>query len=241
MRKDLVYKAITMIAIAVFLMPALGECVINGNGTGGGYCTSSTNNAKTIYNDSDCGTSGSSVTGINQSLSAAMSIEAMVEEIAASFLASNSDCQLLLNKFEMARKKGFDFYAARINLQNALEKLQLANEYFLVLIEVVEHTPYNEVFIKKLINFDYNHFLIKHNPDPRAVAQLASFLGKGDLTGLIKYKHSLLVNIESLIYEIKSRVDNGNLPDLDNLWHVSEKYAYYSLLGQYEAQIYRAM
>jgi hypothetical protein len=162
-----------------------------------------------------------------------------VIEGAGYFLESYSDYLLFLNKVELAELKGFDWGELRFILERVIEKLEYANDLMGQLKEKAEATPYNQVIIDELLNFDYDAFLEQEKLNESVFKQVKAFLSKGKIREM--YGQALLHTRDILFSAnvIKERMEEGAFPEISNLHALNETYVQSLLFGKYAAQVFQ--
>jgi hypothetical protein len=185
------------------------------NGAGGGY-----------------GGSGET-TGEKSSL-----IEAYIAEGAGYYLAAQSDIQKLLESVELQDSRGIDYATLRDILNSACDNMKNANESYDKLLKEAELTPYNETVIASLMSFDYQNYQDKNGFNSVIFYQVADFLKRGDITGLLKRTRLDLGDIALKLEAINGTISLNKMSPISDYRRLNEKFAEVSLFGSYTASVF---
>lgn len=188
------------------------------NGAGGGY-----------------GSSGEG-TGEKSNL-----IEAYIAEGSGYYLAAQSDVQKLLEAVELQDSKGIDYVALHDILSSAKADIKKAIECYDKLVKEAEITPYNETVIARLMSFDYQNYMDKNGFNSVIFSQVADFLKRGDITGLLKKTRSDLRSIELKLEAINGQLYLNRMSSISDFRRLNEKFAETSLFGSYAASVFSAL
>jgi hypothetical protein len=154
-------------------------------------------------------------------------IESHVIEGAGHFLNAYSDILLFLNRVETSDLEGMDFNEAERILDSAIENMDNTLRVYNQLIEIAERTPYNKKTISKLINFDYNGFMITNGLNIEIFKNLERYLKNGDVNGMYRYIYVNFQKIKEMIEIIKKDIDALIIP-----------YSEILIFGQYASRIF---
>jgi hypothetical protein len=168
-------------------------------------------------------------------------IEALIVEGGCFYLEANSYIQILLRTIEGQDREAVDFEELRLTAENAFEKMDLAVKTYENLVRLAESTPYNQIVISKLVNFDYDLFMQQQALNPAAWKEVEEYLKNGDITGVFKRVLSSFSNIASLAALMKSEISQHRLPPMPLCWQLNEKSAGASLFGSYVARVFDAI
>jgi hypothetical protein len=159
--------------------------------------------------------------------------------IGASFyLNAYSDILTFLNRVELSDLQGMDFYESRQILDRALNNMTDALKTYNRLIKKTEITPYNDIFIAKLLDFDYNGFMQEHGLNSVVFDKVEEYLKKGDITGLIKRMYTDFTIILGILNSIRDELYFERLPNMSEIWELNERCSKTLLLGQYASRIF---
>lgn len=168
-------------------------------------------------------------------------IEALIVEGGCRYLEANSYIQILLRTIEGQDREAVDFEELRLTAENAFEKMDLAVKTYENLIRLAESTPYDQIVISKLVNFDYDLFMRRQALNPAAWKEVEGYLKNGDITGVFKRVLSSFSGIAALAALMKSEISQHRLPPLPLCWQLNEKSAGISLFGSYVARVFDAI
>jgi hypothetical protein len=163
-----------------------------------------------------------------------------IVEGAGYFLDSHSSMQAFLNRVEMSDVKGVDYNELREILYNAIENMEKAREAYYNLKLKADNTPYKQVMIDKLLEFNYEGFKESNGLIPFIFERVKNYLSKGDVRGIYAEFVSNTEKILEKLYEIKISVDSDQFPDISNLWRINQVYSEYLLYGQYTSEVCKA-
>ena len=166
-------------------------------------------------------------------------VKPYVIEGAGYFLGSHSDFLLLLNRIEVSELKGIDYGELQGIMKKAISNMKGAKESYTALTELAQVTPYNEAFIQKLLDFDYDSFEKEYNLNGVIFDDVESYLGKGDVRG---FYSRILSDIEKLLKSlnlIKITVDAEKFPEISDLWRLNDDFSKTLVFGQYAAEIFK--
>ncbi len=169
----------------------------------------------------------------------APTLKTYIIESAGYFLNSHSSYQAFLNRIEMSETNGIDAGEFEDTIYSAIENMEKAKAAYANLKTVSEKTPYNQEMIDHLMIFDYDGFRVKYGLVEPIFEKVKTFLGKGDITGLDEAALANMDTILSKLYEIKSSVDKGLVPEIALLWRANQAYAEAQLFGQYVSEVFR--
>ncbi len=166
-------------------------------------------------------------------------LKTYVVESAGYFLKSHAAYQEFLNRVEMSESNGIDSEEFKNTLYNAIDNMEKAKAVYTNLKTASEKIPYHQEMIDQLIKFDYDGFRIKYGLIEPIFEKVKTLLGKGDIAG---FDEAVLANMDTILsklYEIKSSVDKGLVPETALLWRGNQAYAEAQLFGQYVSEVFR--
>ena len=165
-------------------------------------------------------------------------IRIYVIEGAGYFLNSHSNFQEFLNRVELSDLNGIDFNDMREILYKAIEDMEKAKNVYYNLKKEADITPYNQVMINFLLDFDYDNFREEKGLNLIEYNKVKNYLIKGDIRGVFS---TFLLNSESILeqlYTIKEWIDSDKFPEISILWRVNQAYFEAQLFGQYTSEIF---
>ena len=153
-------------------------------------------------------------------------------------LRSYSDMMLFLDKVEMSELNGIDYTEMRNVLNKAIEKMEMANQYYFQLKQAADNTPYHQSAIESLVSFDYTGFQKERGLNAVIFQDVQAYLCKGDVRGIFSRLLSETEDILAKLYKIKEFVDSDKFPELSILWRVKQSFSELILFGQAAAEIF---
>jgi hypothetical protein len=165
-------------------------------------------------------------------------IEAHVIEGAGHFLNAYSNILLLLNRVEKSELEGMDFNEAALIVTRAIENMDNALTVYNQLIDIAERTPYNKNAISKLMDFDYNGFMLRRGLNPVIFRDVEFYLSNGDIKGMFKHIRSKFIIIKDVLIAIKVDIDIEKELKISELWKLNEISSITLLFGQYASMCF---
>jgi hypothetical protein len=154
------------------------------------------------------------------------------------FLKAYSDALIVLQRIEWWDTLNPDYNELSSALSSAIANMRNANEAYLRLKMAADNTPYNPVFVGKLISFNYNEFQESRALEGNSFNIAKSYLAAGNVRGIFTHLLSGTEQILNLLTDIKTSADAGKFPDLSSLWRVNRLFSETMLAGQYAAEIF---
>jgi hypothetical protein len=210
-------------------------------------------NADPVYagNESDCaftnscedddGTSSGSSTSSGAASSPASTGATLGRLIAIGgghFLQSLSDIHRFLGLIESSEATGADFEAIQEAVNAAILNMEKAQDTYYQLKGLAAITPYNQVVINRLIDFDFEGFQKQTGLLPTIFDQVRAYLAAGDVRGIYQRFYDQTGDLLERLRIIKSAVDGGQFPSLAIAWRLNQKCTEYKLFGQYVAEVF---
>lgn len=221
--KNLMFKILVGTFILIMIPTSMYPRLF-GNGSGGGY------------EGDDGGTSP-----LAEYKSSDISIEMQVIEGAGYYLNAYSEILAFLNRVEESDLKGMDYGEAQQILDCALDNMNNAVNTYYYLIQRAEMTPYNEIVISKLMDFNYNVFMQQWELNDTVFKKVADYLKRGDINGMYKYIYTEFTSITKMLQFAKYELVLGRMPTLSNLWRINEICTHTMLFGQYTSRVFYAI
>ena len=157
------------------------------------------------------------------------------------YLNSSTNFQEFLTMVEMQDIRGIDIFAMQKKAGNSLVNMKNAAYIYMLLVKQAEVTPYNEAVIAGLKDFDYHSFMLENSLNPVVFAEVAGYLQKGDITGLLKKVHNDLLQITAILKALNEELTLNRLPSLPDLWRLNETFSRVTLFGSYTARVFSAL
>jgi hypothetical protein len=165
-------------------------------------------------------------------------INTNVMEAAGYFLKSQSDMFLFLTKIERSDLEGTDFSELQSIIENAVIDMRNANTKYRELTVLANRTSYNQEVLNRLTAFNYAAFKNSKGLNSVIYDDVKVYLQIGDVRGIY---HKLWLDTQQILHQlnvIKSAVDAGMLPDMQDVWQTNRAYSNTFLFGQYIAEIF---
>ena len=109
------------------------------------------------------------------------------------------------------------------------------------LVMEAEATPYNELVLLKLKNFNYSQFRVDNGLKIEIFQEVEAYLRPGNITGAFKQIRANFRDIISRLETISGEVNQGKMPALASLWDLNELCSSTLLFGQYISRIFYAL
>lgn len=217
---------IGFLALTLLTGPAFARNFFNGEGDI--YCF--------IPGCEDAGTSGQTKVVFIQS--SHMNLETLIIKRAGHFLVSFSNAMMFSNKHEVFETDGVQYSDLADSFYKTLANLEIALEYSYLFEEQAETKSLNPKMVTKLQSFDYIAFAAKKQLNPIVFSKVVLFLKNGDLAGLNRETSNMFEELHKMLYTLKTSIDNGQFPENESVWRISQKYSEILLFGQYCAEVF---
>jgi hypothetical protein len=189
------------------------------------------------FNETGEGFEGSGDGDGQKALAPASSLDAYIAEGAGYFLKSQSNFLLFLAKLETSELTHLNYVDLQEILLESKVNLELSKESYKLLVEIAEKTPYNNILLEQLQQFDYHKFEKNTGLNSVIFRSIAGFLKKGDIRGAYKHNYNSITTLLEKIGSIKSTIDSGLTPKLSDLWRINQSYSEIILFGQYATEV----
>lgn len=160
---------------------------------------------------------------------------------AVRFLDSYSYALAFLRQVEMSELQAVNIDEIKIQVNNALTKMEEANAAYINMKGIADVTEYNPCVIWALQHFNYNNFMRYNNLNRPIFKEMQGYLQFGDVRGAYARMVSDTAAIADILYKIKADVDAGQMPEGSYLWEVNQAYSETLLFGQYMAAVFIAI
>jgi hypothetical protein len=217
------FSVILLVIFSLMVLEVNGHPYINHNGAGGGYGGSA-----------EAYSYGLSIQALDNN-----SIEYYIMKAGTYYLEANSHIQSLLKLVEQQELYGIDYFRMQLEVYFALNNMKQAKENYRLLIDTAESTPYNEVFLAKLRDFDYDAFEQANEFNAILFSLVRRHLQNGDITGLFKVTYADIIGMIEKLTIIRDSVNQFCLPDISVFRHLNENQALSSIFGSYAACIFQ--
>jgi hypothetical protein len=186
------------------------------------------NTSESAYEDGD----GASSTG-EATLACSYTIEELIIMGAKYYFKAHADINWLSEKVEIS-----DIYGAWQAVNSALANMETARYYYRELQYKANRTPYNQVVINKILEFDYNSFQEEHGLLKDVFSEVKSYLVVGDVRGIYRRTSEYFDNLINLLETIKGEVYWWKIPANKNMWNLNQVCAKTHMFGQYVARVF---
>jgi hypothetical protein len=161
-----------------------------------------------------------------------------VMNAAGTYLKSQSEFLLFLNKIEMADIDALNFSQLQALLDSAITNMEETKSTYDQLTVKADGTNYDITVIDNLKTFDYTSFQQTEKLNSVIFDEVKGFLINGNIRDLY---YKLLADSQEMVDRlkvIKTSVDSGIEPELSLLWSLNQKYMETHLFGQYTARVF---
>jgi hypothetical protein len=168
-------------------------------------------------------------------------LESDIATGAGYFLEAYAETLLLMKKLEIPGAEGMKDDTLPVLASQALTHLEQARAAYLRLKQTAAAAPYNPAVLEALARFDYDTLQETGNLDKEILAEVKSYLSSGqirELYGEIITRHEILI---PLLKQIKSDIDSGIFPTLQDVWQANQVFARTLLFGQYVSRVFAAI
>ena len=165
-------------------------------------------------------------------------IENYIIEGAGHYLEAYSTVLYFLNRVELANDGGIDFFTWQWLLYKAITQMDRAKAVYDTLIIEAEATPYNELVLLELKNFNYSQFRVDNGLKIEIFQETEAYLQPGNITGVFKRIRANFQDIISRLETIRGEVYQGKMPALASLWDLNELCSSTLLFGQYVSRVF---
>jgi len=193
------------------------------------------NNSEGAYNGGD-GTSSTEEASL-----ACLSIGELIIKGAEYFFKAQADINLLSEKTEISDLYGVDFFNLWWAVNSALDNMSMARYYYQELRYKANRTPYNQVIISKLLDFDYDSFQEQNGLLEGVFSEVKGYLVNGDVRGVYSHISAHLDSLVNILKTIKRELDKGKVPGNNHMWNLNQVCAKAHMFGQYVARIFYAI
>jgi hypothetical protein len=154
------------------------------------------------------------------------------------YLKAYSETLMFLNRVEMSEVAAQDFNEMLDIVNRAIDNIKIAGEYYRSINARLAYLPYDFNIFYRLLYFDYAGFQREKGLNASIFQKVRYYLGYGDVNGIFSTLQTDTENILSRLYTIKSMVEAGQYPDLENLWRINQQFSETMLFGQYTSEIF---
>lgn len=194
------------------------------------------NTSDSAYNGGD----GSSSTE-GAKLACFNTIEELIIKGAESFFKAQADINSLSEYTEISDLYGADFFTLWWAVNSALDNMNMARYYYQELENRANQTPYNQVIINKLMDFDYDSFQEQNNLIKDVFSEVKGYLKNGDVRGIYSRTTAYFDTLTNTLETIKGELYEGKVPGNAHMWDLNQECAKAHMFGQYVARVFYAI
>lgn len=154
------------------------------------------------------------------------------------YLKANSDVQAFLSVVETQDFASIDFLELQKWVDRAIINLEIATTTYQNLLSQALATPYNDVVIERLAQFNYEAFKLKYGLMGDIFGKVEGYLRKGDINGVFTETHGHCLELLKMLTAIQGELQQYRLPEVSLCWQINEKLAASSLFGSYVARVF---
>jgi len=188
-----------------------------------------------VLNETGCTYEGECPPEGESAMVQSLKLEPIIISAAGYLLESSSHYHFFLNEIESTQ-----LLEAKSDLYSTISKMTDANRKYVELVATAATIPYNESYINKLNNFNYDEFQARHALNATIFQDLKEYLKEGKITELYTRFRTDTSTLILLLFKVKADLDTGNLKLLD-LITVEQKITNLILMGQYASLVYNEL
>jgi hypothetical protein len=172
---------------------------------------------------------------------ACFTIEELIIKGAEYFFKAHADINWLSENVEISDIYGADYYTLWWAVNSALDNMNMARYYYQELQYKANNTPYNQVVINKLLNFDYDSFQEENGLLKDIFSEVKEYLVKGDVRGVYSRTSTYFATLKNTLEAIKGELYAGKVPSNNHMWNLNQVCAKAHMFGQYVSRIFYAI
>jgi hypothetical protein len=157
------------------------------------------------------------------------------------FLEAYAETLLLMKKLEVPGAEALKDDTLPIMAGQALAHLEQARAAYLRLKQTAAGLPYNPGVLEALARFDYDAFREVGALDREIFAEVKSYLSSGRIREIYDEIIARLEILIPLLKQIKSNIEGGVFPALQDVWQANQFFARTLLFGQYVTRVFAAI
>jgi hypothetical protein len=172
---------------------------------------------------------------------ACFTIEELIIKGAEYFFKAHADINCLSENVEISDIYGADYYTLWWTVNSALDNMNMARYYYRELQYKANNTPYNQVVINKLLNFDYDTFQEENGLLKDIFSEVKGYLVNGDVRGIYSHTSAYFDSLTNNLETIKGELYAGKVPSNSHMWNLNQVCAKAHMFGQYVSRIFYAI
>jgi hypothetical protein len=198
--------------------------------------------ARLFCNHSDSAFTGGDGTSSTEGANlACFTIEELIIKGAEYFFKAHADINWLSENVEISDIYGADYYTLWWAVNSALDNMNMAQYYYQELQYKANNTPYNQVVINKLLNFDYDSFQEENGILKDIFSEVKSYLVNGDVRGVYSRTYAYFDTLTNSLKAVKGDLSAGKVPANNHMWNLNQLCAKAHMFGQYVAMVFDAI
>jgi hypothetical protein len=154
------------------------------------------------------------------------------------FLDSYSNTLLFMKKTELGVYQGMSYEELGKILDSALSSMNTAIDTYANLKQAADRTPYNPFVIASLKSFNYASFQEEQGLDANVFSEVKMYLVNGDIRGVYVKVLSDAEKIRGLLLTVKASIDEGQFPELNDVWNLNQTFSRALCFGQYVSMVF---
>jgi hypothetical protein len=168
-------------------------------------------------------------------------VENYVIEGAGFFLDGYSNILSLSDTIESSQLRSTNDIDFSKDIDIAISSINSAIGSYELLVKTAESTPYNQIVIKKLLNFDYDKFAKSKSLNQVVFSDAKNYLSTGDITGLYKEILSRHFKILNFLKRARLQTSTNGIPEIELIWQLNDLASQTLMLGQYVAMVFSSL
>jgi hypothetical protein len=200
------------------------------------YARLHSNSSDSAFDEGD----GTNSTG-KANLACSSTIRELIIKGAEYFFKAHSDINVLSEKIEISDINGADYYMLWCTVNSALNNMNMARYYYQYLEIKANNTPYNQVVINKLLDFDYDSFQEENGLLKDVFSEVKSYLVNGNVRGIYIRTSIYFGSLINTLETIKEELEAGRVPDNSHMWNLNQICARSHMFGQYVARVFNVI
>ena len=172
---------------------------------------------------------------------ACLSMEELIIKGAEYFFKAHADINWLSENVEVSDIYGADYYTLWWAVNSALDNMNMARYYYQELQYKANNTPYNQVVLNKLLDFDYDAFQEQNSLLKDVFSEVKGYLENGDVRGVYSHTSAYFDSLTNTLETIKGELYAGKVPSNNHMWNLNQVCAKAHMFGQYVSRIFYAI
>ena len=191
------------------------------------------------FNQSDCYFSGGCEDNNADTSSSknCSNIRWLIAESGTAFYKSNSITNDLLSKIEASSIYGLDSQSMLYAVNQSIDRMEWANDYYSRLMNLAAETPYNHENVQKLKDFDYKKYQRENNLNS-LFEKVKYYLSAGDIHGIYQQMNRNCFEILLMLYELREMIEAGENLENSKTWVLNERIMESTFFAQYAARVF---